>query len=225
MARHFQTLPAREVRFVAVLALINRGLTVPDGWLAEETDSGVLKLRLAGSDNALLIWKDLLPVETNNRDGSVGKPMLDADATADGIVEWLTTLSDVDILEGPTNVTFGDGIEGVELTLTTSNTADFAEPDCPDNPHCVALFTDIQHWPPRESYRRRPYLLHRTRCFERHGACDLHRQLSQSGSGSDPVAVRGGVSTLFARPKIGLTNPRQRGRHVIRAISGGRGGS
>lgn len=128
-------------------------LTIPDGWLAQETDWGELKLIPADQgEEFLLLWKDLVPTITNNRDGKVGQPIHGADASADALVTWLTSSSDVEIIDGPTDVTVGDGIEGVELTLTTSDTANFDEPECPANPRCVALFTDLHHWPTGESY-------------------------------------------------------------------------
>jgi hypothetical protein len=122
-------------------------LKLPDGWSAGETDSGEISLRPADRpEDVLLLWKDVVAVATNNRHATVGNVLEGVDSSPDAIVKWLTSTSDFTILADPTSVTVGDGIKGVQLTLTTSKTANFGDNDCPDNPRCSALFKDTGHW-------------------------------------------------------------------------------
>jgi hypothetical protein len=122
-------------------------LTIPDGWSATETDSGEISLHPADRpDDALLLWKDLVATVTNNQTNAVGTPLAGVDSTADALVKWLTSTPDVAILAKPKIVTIGDGVMGTQLTLTTSRTANFADEECPDNPHCVAILKDPGHW-------------------------------------------------------------------------------
>lgn len=128
-------------------------LTVPDGWEAAESDWGELKLTPVGQpSSALLMWRDLLPTVTNNQEGKVGQAVHGADSTADAMSAWLQEQPDVQIVDGPTQKTIGDNIDGVELTVTTSPTAAYGDPDCPPNPRCVALFADVLYWPSGEFY-------------------------------------------------------------------------
>jgi hypothetical protein len=69
------------------------------------------------------------------------QPLKCVGSTADAFVKWLTSTSDFAILAKPKTVTVGDGVKGKQLTLTTSNSANFGWDDCPDNPHCAAIFT------------------------------------------------------------------------------------
>jgi hypothetical protein len=122
-------------------------LTIPAGWSATEADSGEIALHPADRpEDAILLWKDLVAVVTNNRSGKVGQPLKGVGSTADALVKWLTSTSDFAILAKPKTVTVGDGVKGTQLTLTTSNSANFAWDDCPVNPHCAAIFTDPNHW-------------------------------------------------------------------------------
>jgi hypothetical protein len=128
-------------------------LTVPDGWLMEESDWGELKLiPAAAASSAFNLWHDVSPTHTNNQDGKAGQVIHGADESAEGIISWLTSTPDIEILDGPEDVTIGNGIDGQQLTLTTSETADFADPGCPDNPRCVALFHDNHHWALEDFY-------------------------------------------------------------------------
>jgi hypothetical protein len=122
-------------------------VTLPSGWSATESDDGELALHPDDRPNdALLLWRDVSAVVTNNRAGTVGHPLTNVGMTATAILKWLTTTSDFAILAKASSVTVGNGVKGVQLTLTTSNTANFDFSDCPDNPHCVAIFTDATHW-------------------------------------------------------------------------------
>jgi hypothetical protein len=122
-------------------------LTVPAGWSATEADSGEIALHPADRpDDAILLWKDMVAVVTNNRSGKVGQPLKGVGSTADALVRWLTSTSDFAVLVKPKTVTVGDGVKGKQLTVTTSDSADFGWDDCPVNPHCVAIFTDPNHW-------------------------------------------------------------------------------
>lgn len=129
-------------------------LTIPEGWLAEETDFGEMKLIPADDRNSLLLmWKDLSPVYPDSQGGHVAGQVIDgADKSAEAIIAWLTSTPSFAILSAPTAVTYGDGIAGTELALTTSDSANFGNAECPDNPHCSALFTDQVWWPPDDFY-------------------------------------------------------------------------
>jgi len=48
--------------------------------------------------------------------------------------------------EATMNVATAGGLQGTLLTMTTSKTADFGDPDCPDNPRCAAFVRDERHW-------------------------------------------------------------------------------
>ena len=122
-------------------------ITIPAGWSASESDDGELSLHPDDRPNdALLLWKDMAAVVTNNRTSTVGQPLAGVARTAPALKSWLTTTSDFAILAKPKPATVGNGVKGDELTLTTSRTANFALDDCPDNPHCVAILTDPVHW-------------------------------------------------------------------------------
>jgi hypothetical protein len=122
-------------------------VTIPSRWSATETDDGELALHPDDRRyDALLLWRDMSAVVTNNRTGTVGQPLTNVGMSATAIMKWLTTTSDFAILNEAKSVTIGNGIKGVQLTLTTSNTANFDFTDCPDSPHCVAIFTDAGHW-------------------------------------------------------------------------------
>jgi hypothetical protein len=97
-------------------------------------------------NDAILLWKDMAAVVTNNRSQSVGQVLPGVGRTAAALVKWLTTTKDFAIVAKPRDVTIGAGIRGTQLTLRTSSTADYAWDDCPDNPHCAAILTDPAHW-------------------------------------------------------------------------------
>jgi hypothetical protein len=122
-------------------------LTIPAGWSASETDAGELQLNADDrAGDALLLWLDVAAVVTNNRAGTVGRVLTGVGTTASDLVNWLTTTSDFAILAKPRSTTVGNDVKGVQLTLTTSNTANFAWNDCPNTPHCVAIFTKPGYW-------------------------------------------------------------------------------
>ena len=122
-------------------------LTIPAGWSTTEADSGEIALHPADrQDDAILLWKDMVPVVTNNRSGKVGQPLKGVGTTADALVKWLTSTSDFAILDKPKTATVGDGVKGTQLTLTTSDRANFGWDDCPDNPRCAAILKDPRHW-------------------------------------------------------------------------------
>ena len=124
-------------------------LMIPAGWTASETDAGELGLHPADRPNdAILLWKDMAAVVTNNRRNTVGQVLPGVGRTAAALLTWLTTTKDFAIVSKPSPVTVGAdaGIKGTQLTLGTSNTANYAWDDCPDNPHCAAILTDPVHW-------------------------------------------------------------------------------
>lgn len=122
-------------------------LSIPSGWSATETDSGEIGLNPDDRpDDKLLLWKDMSAVVTHNRDQKVGQVRDDVGSTAKELLNWLTTTADFSILSKPTGITVGSSIEGTQLTLVVSETANFGWDDCPDNPRCAAIFTDPRHW-------------------------------------------------------------------------------
>lgn len=122
-------------------------LTIPTGWTVTENDGGELGLHPASQpENALLLWKDMAAVVTNNRGQKVGQVRDDVGRTAKDLIRWLTTTSDFSILAKPAEVTVHSSLTGKQLTLGVSRTANFGWDDCPDNPRCAAIFTDPQHW-------------------------------------------------------------------------------
>jgi hypothetical protein len=126
-------------------------LTVPDGWVVISNGPGQLKVTngapgAAWSSPSLLLWTDMVATVTNNRDGVAGKPLDAVGSDQQSIVAWLANLSDVKILDGPDDTTVGTDIAGTQLTVVTSDTADFDWDDCPDNPKCTALLADPVHW-------------------------------------------------------------------------------
>jgi len=122
-------------------------ITIPDGWESTETDSGEISLAPAGQpDRKLLIWKDLVAVAPGKLNGPAGATLPNVGRTADALITWLTTTPDFKVLSGPTDRTVGGSIAGKELTVVTSDTANFGDPGCPDNPRCAAFFTDPDHW-------------------------------------------------------------------------------
>jgi hypothetical protein len=124
-------------------------LTIPAGWSVTEADSGEIALHSsARPDDAILLWKDLVAVVTHNRSGKVGQPDKGVGSTADALVRWLTSTSDFTVVAEPKTVTVGQGVEGKQLTLTTSASANFGWDDCPDNPRCAAILIDPNHWGP-----------------------------------------------------------------------------
>jgi hypothetical protein len=123
------------------------GITIPAGWIAGETDSGEISLFPADRPNdKLFIWKDLAAVVTNNRDGKVGSALPNVGRTADALIAWVTSTTDFKVVSAPKARTVGDSIKGMEMTVGVSTTANFGDPDCPDNPRCAAFFTDPLHW-------------------------------------------------------------------------------
>jgi hypothetical protein len=123
------------------------GLTIPDGWTVNESDAGEISLHpLNRPNDSLLLWKDMAAVVTNDREQTVGQLRDDIGRTTDELLDWLTTTTDFMVLAQPAKVTVGDSINGTQLTLGVSATADFANVECPDNPKCAAILTDPTHW-------------------------------------------------------------------------------
>lgn len=122
-------------------------LTIPAGWSVTEADSGEIALHPSDRpDDAMRLWKDMVAVVTHNRGGKVGQPDETVPSTAAGLVAWLTSTPEFDIVSPPKTVVIGQGITGKQLTLTTSSRANFGWNDCPDNPRCAAILTDPKHW-------------------------------------------------------------------------------
>jgi hypothetical protein len=56
----------------------------------------------------------------------------------------VTGLKALDVFEKPTSVTIGKGIHATRLSVGVSAAANFAEPECPDNPRCAAIVKSPQ---------------------------------------------------------------------------------
>jgi hypothetical protein len=124
-------------------------LTIPAGWSSREADNGELALQPDDRpDDTLLMWKDVRAVVTTNQKGTVGDVLDAVDSSADSLVKWMTSNPDMEILSKAKAATLGHEINGVQLTLTPSKTVNFADDECPDNPHCVAILRDPGHWGP-----------------------------------------------------------------------------
>jgi hypothetical protein len=122
-------------------------LTIPSGWTATETDRGEIGLHPDDRpDDLLMIWKDMAAVVTHNRNQNVGHVRGDVGHTAKELLDWITTTPDFSILSKPASATAGSSINGTQLTLAVSDTANFAWNDCPDTPRCAAILTDPRHW-------------------------------------------------------------------------------
>ena len=93
-----------------------------------------------------MLWKDMAAVVTNNRHQSAGQVRQDIGRTARDLLTWLTTTPDFEVVSRPVRTKVGASIPGTQVTVTTSDTADFAWNDCPDNPRCAAILTDPAHW-------------------------------------------------------------------------------
>ncbi|MEO6351073.1 MAG: hypothetical protein ABIP53_10525 [Candidatus Limnocylindrales bacterium] len=132
---------------------------VPGGWTSFENDSGELHLVGDPDRGTLLLWKDMVAVVTNHRGEDGGQPLAGVGSDREAIVTWLTTLSDVEILDGPEDITVGHGITGTQLTLRTSDTANFGWDDCPENPRCVELLTDPLHWRSNVTVKYQPFTI------------------------------------------------------------------
>jgi hypothetical protein len=87
----------------------------------------------------------MVAVVTNNRNGTVGQPLEEIGTTADDLIAWMTSTPDFKIVEAPHPATVGD-ITGTQLTLVTSETADWGQEGCDVAPRCVAILTDPKHW-------------------------------------------------------------------------------
>jgi hypothetical protein len=122
-------------------------LSIPAGWTTTEADVGEISLHPVNlDDESVLIWEDVAAVVTNDRAGTVGTPLPGVGTKAADLIAWLTTTKDFEIFEKPAATTIGAGINGTQLALTTSKTANFGSSDCPSNPRCSAIFTDPAHW-------------------------------------------------------------------------------
>ena len=127
------------------------GLTfsIGSGWFASEADSGELALHPSAQPaDAVLLWKDVVAIHSST--GGHGITGITAvkgvGTTPDELLAYFTSNTDYDVLAGPDPATTAGGLKGTVITMTTSNTANFGDPDCPDNPHCSAFLRDPVHW-------------------------------------------------------------------------------
>ena len=112
-----------------------------------ENDAGEFRLHQADHpDNVLLLWKDMAAVVTNNRNQRLGQIRSDVGTTAEELTTYLTTSDDFAILVPPEEVTIAGSMKGTQFTFQVSDTADFADPDCPFNPKCADILTHPLYW-------------------------------------------------------------------------------
>jgi len=147
-----QTCPLKAADYVTPSPLgfwPGLAISIGSGWVSGENDSGELKLyQAANPDDKLLFWRDVHAI--NSSTGGKGLGGLEAVAgvgtSADELLRYFTTNTDYKVLSGPDSATTAGGLSGKVITLTTSATADFGDPDCPDNPRCSAFVRDTKHW-------------------------------------------------------------------------------
>ena len=131
---------AGTYRLGAALVLPGLQLTLPAGWRSTEATNAELKLIPPGPDDEELhLWVDMLPVKSSGP--GHGSPLKGVGTTPNAIVSWLTGNPDFLITSKPLSVTIAGDVHATRLTLAVSNTANYGDPGCPDNPHCADLFT------------------------------------------------------------------------------------
>jgi hypothetical protein len=127
-------------------------LTIPAGWVLYLNNSGEVKLEPADNTNHLFeLWKDMVAAVPNNQHGTVGQPLAGVGHTATDLVKFIATTKDFDAFEAPAEVTIGGSTKATRLSVGVSATANFADPGCPDNPHCAAFVTN-PGWTPGDFY-------------------------------------------------------------------------
>jgi hypothetical protein len=120
------------------------GLTIPAGWVLYQNSADELKLEPADNTNHLFeVWKDMVAVVPNNQHGTVGQPLAGVGHTAKDLISFITTTGDFDVFERPAEVTIGGSTKATRLSVGVSGEANFAEPECPDNPHCAAFVRNL----------------------------------------------------------------------------------
>jgi hypothetical protein len=123
------------------------GLTIPAGWTVRQNNFAELKLAPEGKpDDILVLFSRVVAVVPNNQEGTVGQEIAGVGHTAKDLVTFLTTTKDFEVFDAPKDVTIGTSIKATRLSLGVSATASFADPECPDNPHCAALVKSLV-WP------------------------------------------------------------------------------
>ena len=124
-------------------------LSIGSGWFASEEDVGELSLHPESQPNdSLLFWSDVVAVTSSTGGGGISgiKPVEGVGTTPDALLGYFTGNSDYKVLSGPDPATTAGGLNGTTITMTTSDTANFGDPDCPDNPRCSAFLRDPVHW-------------------------------------------------------------------------------
>jgi hypothetical protein len=123
--------------------------SIGSGWFATEADSGELALHpSAQSTDALLFWKDVVATRSSTGGNGIGgiTAVEGVGTTPEELLGYFTSNTDYEVLSGPDAATTGGGLTGTVITMTTSDTANFGDPDCPDDPHCSAFLRDPVHW-------------------------------------------------------------------------------
>ena len=123
--------------------------SIGSGWFATEADRGELALHPSAQPNdALLFWKDVVAIRSSTGGSGIGgiTAVEGVGTTPEELLGYFTSNTDYEVLSGPDAATTAGGLTGTVITMTTSDTANFGDPDCPDNPHCSAFLRDPIHW-------------------------------------------------------------------------------
>lgn len=124
-------------------------LSIGAGWYATEADSGELAMHpSAHPEDEILFWRDVVAIKSST--GGKGIAAITAvpgvGTTPDELLGYFTSNPDYHVLSGPDPSSTVGGLTGMVITMTTSDMANFGDPDCPDNPHCSAFLRDPSHW-------------------------------------------------------------------------------
>ena len=119
-------------------------ITLPAGWQTDEQDAGEFNLfRMEHPDDALKLWKDVVPVTS---DGTT-KVVAGIPRTQAGLTGYLRGNPDF-VVSKATDATIDGGLPATTYVVGVSKTARFTDPGCPVFPHCADLLTDPVHWGP-----------------------------------------------------------------------------
>lgn len=122
-------------------------LTLPPNWSSQENDIAELNLVPPGHpDDGLFIWVDMVAVKSTGP-GHGTTVLTDVGKTPRALTRWLTTNPDFNVVTRPRNRRLGN-IPMRTLSVNISPTANYGDPGCPGNPHCVDFFTRPIFWGP-----------------------------------------------------------------------------
>lgn len=119
--------------------------TVPRGWSSTGNNGGELKLVPPGHSNEwLYVFVDLVAVKSTGP--GAGKILRGVGHTPAQLVAWATRNRDFTIVSPPRPSSVVRSVRMTTFALGVSKSANFGNPECPDNPRCAALFKDPKYW-------------------------------------------------------------------------------